>query len=87
LRLWIVHREDDLDDPAVLDLPPTLDDMELLGMRRAVKIEDRVSVLSNRVDDERVALVMSDRFSVPGRPRIYPNGERRDRSGGLLIAL
>ena len=83
----IVHREDDLDEPAVLDYPPALDDMELVGVRRAVKIEECVGVLRNRVDDERVALVMSDRFSVPRRLRIFQMGNVEIDPADLLIAL
>jgi hypothetical protein len=51
----IVHREDNLYEPTFLGHPPALDDVELVGVGSTVKIEERVGVLSNRVDDERVA--------------------------------
>src|SRR4249919_810236 len=52
----IVHRKDNLYEPTVLGHPPALDDMELFGVRRAEKIEECVLILSDRVDDQRIAL-------------------------------
>src|ERR1700678_233525 len=61
----IVNREDDLYEPTVLGHPPALDDVELFGVRRTVEIDERVLGLTNRIDDQRIALIMSDRLAVP----------------------
>ena len=45
---------------------PTLHDVQLLGVRRAEMVDEGLGVLPDRIDDQRVALVMPDRFAVPG---------------------
>jgi hypothetical protein len=50
-----------------LDHAETFDDVNLIGMGRAVIIDGRAVVQPDGVDDERIAFVMTDRFSVPGR--------------------
>src|SRR5262249_37329468 len=44
-----------------------LDDMQLLGVRSLVAIDERLGVETDSVDDQRVALVVANRFSVPRR--------------------
>jgi hypothetical protein len=66
----IVERDVDLHRLAAIDHPEALDDMQLLGMRGSVSIDERLVVHPDCVDDERVALVMADRLAVPGRLRI-----------------
>ena len=48
-----------------VDLFLALDHMQLLGVRRAVGIDDGLVVLRDGIDDERVAFVVPDRLAVP----------------------
>ena len=43
---------------------PALRDVELLGVRRAVRVDDGLAVLPDGVDYERVAFVVPDRLAV-----------------------
>src|SRR5262249_46850622 len=49
-----------------VDEPKTFHDVHLAGMRRPVIVDERLIVQSNRVDDQRVTLVMAHRFAIPG---------------------
>src|SRR5258706_12761846 len=69
-RVRIVDRHEDFQLGAVLDQPPAFRDVQLSRMRRAVIVEEGLVVEADGVDDERVALVMADRISVPGGFRI-----------------
>src|SRR6202035_2403548 len=60
---------------AVLDQPPAFRDVQLIGMRRAIIVEERLVVEADGIDDKRIVLVTTDRFSVPGGFRI--GGVRR----------
>src|SRR6202030_3743759 len=44
-----------------------LNDVHLIGMRRAVIVDESAIAQPDRVDHELVAFVMADRFAVPGR--------------------
>src|SRR5690242_6137400 len=52
-----------------VDQPVTLDHMQRRTVRRAVRIDhgEWTDLLANRIDDERIALVMTDRIAFPGR--------------------
>src|SRR5947207_14666950 len=47
-----------------------LHDMDLIGMWRSETIGFRLVVQSYRVDHQRIAFVMADRFAVPGFRRV-----------------
>src|SRR6516165_3110590 len=68
--LGIVHRDTDLQPLSRIDRAPALHDMQLFGVRRAIDIENGLGVLANRIDHQRVALIMAYRFSGPGGFRI-----------------
>ena len=55
-RVGILHGKDHFHPPAPVDHSPALDDVQLLGMRRAVDVDHRLVVQADGVDDERVAL-------------------------------
>ena len=61
------------DTPETLERVATIDQaeafhhMQLVGMRRAIGIHEGLVVKPDGVDHQRVAFVMPDRFSVPGR--------------------
>src|SRR5271163_2782556 len=61
----IVHHEGRFQTPAALGHGPALDHVQLVGMRRAVGIDDRLGVLPNGVDDQGIAFIMSDRLAIP----------------------
>ena len=61
----IVHREGRFQHLAAVDDFPAFDDVQLVGMRRAVNIEHRLVVQPNGIDDKRVALIVADRLAVP----------------------
>src|SRR5215472_1428395 len=50
---------------AALDQVQSLDDVQILGVRRPVAVDLRAVVDPDRVDDERIALVAADGFAVP----------------------
>src|SRR5207302_7958307 len=62
----IVHRNGDFQRLSRIDRVPALHDMQLFGVRRAINIDNGLAVQADRVDNQRVALVMADRFSGPG---------------------
>src|SRR5579871_6090549 len=62
----IVHRNGVFQPLASIDRVPALHDMQFLGVRRAIDIETGLGVQANRIDHQRVAFIMADRFSVPG---------------------
>src|SRR6516162_10516257 len=67
-RTGVLDREIDLERLAAVEELEALYHMQLRGVRRAVGIDKRLVVHADRVDHERVAaLVMADRFAVPGR--------------------
>src|SRR5215471_11809250 len=68
--LRIVHRDIDFQPLSPVDRAPALHDMQLFAVRRAINIENGPGVLANRIDHQRVALVMAYRFSGPGGFRI-----------------
>jgi hypothetical protein len=53
---------------AAVSLSPALRHMQLLGMRRAVNIDDRLVVHADGIEHERVALVMVDRLATFDAP-------------------
>src|SRR5882672_7657201 len=61
----IVHREGCFHHLAVVDYSPALYDVELVGVRRAVNVNERLDALPDRVDDKGVPLIMDDRLAVP----------------------
>src|SRR5438105_2418424 len=52
---------------AVFDSVKALDDMKLLGVRRAESVHPGPFIDSDGVDDQRIAFVMADGFAIPGR--------------------
>src|SRR4051812_49421766 len=63
----IIDRESNVDALTAIDESVALDDMHLFGMRRAEAVERALIVQSDRIDDERVAvLIMADGFALPG---------------------
>src|SRR3984893_8134586 len=69
-RVRVIDGYKDFQLLAVLDHPPAFRDVQLAGMRRAIIVEERLVVEGDGIDDERIALVMADRFSVPRGVRI-----------------
>src|ERR1700730_13380044 len=69
-RVRVIDGHKDFQLLAVLDEPPAFGDMQLIGMRSAIIVEERLVVKADGIDDERIALVMANRFSVPGGFRI-----------------
>ena len=55
-----ILEDDVVDERAVVRTRITLDDVELLGVRRSTSIEPELVVEADGVDDERVALPPSD---------------------------
>ena len=51
---------------AVLDQVEALDDVKLLGVRRAESVHPRPVIESDRIDDKRIAFVTADGFAIPG---------------------
>ena len=68
--LGILDRHSDFEGLSRIDKPEAFDHMQLVAVRRAIGIYEGLSVLPDGVDHERIAFVVSDRFSVPGR--FYP---------------
>src|SRR5262245_38172124 len=66
-RDGILDGDDRLQRLAGVDELEPLDDVELLGMRRAPVVDGRLAVQSDGIDDERVAFIVADGFAVPGR--------------------
>src|SRR5580704_4240314 len=62
----IVYRDRHLKRLALIDHLEALDDMKLLGMGRAVIVDESAIAQPDRVDHELVAFVMADRLAVPG---------------------
>src|SRR5262245_45098320 len=58
-RTWIVEREL-VDERSVIDARPSLDRVQLLGVRCASRVEPELVVVADRIDDERVAAPRSD---------------------------
>src|SRR5882762_513025 len=52
---------------AVLDQVEALDDVQVFGVRRSKSINPRSLIDADRVDDQRVALVATNGFAIPGR--------------------
>src|SRR5262249_51085141 len=52
---------------AALHYAEAFDDMQLFGVRSLVTFDERLGVETDGVDDQRVALVVANRFSVPRR--------------------
>src|SRR5215475_13630892 len=65
-RVRIIDGHKDFQLLTVLDQPPAFRDVQLVGMWRAIIVEERLVVKANGIDNERIALVMANRFSVPG---------------------
>src|SRR5258706_369368 len=61
----VVHREGRFHHLAVVDYSPAFDDVELVGVRRAIDVNERLDVLPDGVDDKGVPLIMADRLAVP----------------------
>ena len=64
-RAGVIDVHKDFQLLAVLDKPPAFHDVQLIGMRRAPIVQERLVVEADGIDDERIPLVMTDRFSVP----------------------
>ena len=58
-RAWIVEREL-VDERSVIDARPSLDRVQLLGVRCASRVEPELVVVADRIDDERVAAPRPD---------------------------
>ena len=63
--IGIVDADQHFELLAAIDEPPPLDDVELVGMRRAEIVDSRPVIQADRVDYQRVAFVMADRLTVP----------------------
>lgn len=63
--LGIVHRNGNFQPLSAIDWAPTLHNMQLVSVRSAISVENGFGVQANRIDHQRVALIMADRFSVP----------------------
>ena len=61
----IVDHEGHFQPLAALGHGPALDHVQLVGVWRAVGIDDRLGILRDGVDDERIAFVVPDRLAVP----------------------
>jgi len=83
----ILHREIHFQHLAVIDHPPALNDVQLFGMGGTIIVEEGPVVHSDRIDHQRIALVVSDRLAVPGRPWIFRMGHVEIDAPDLLIAL
>src|SRR5947207_118213 len=55
----ILDPEDHFHGLAIVDHPPALDRMQLLGVRRAIVVDESLGVQPDRVDDERIAIVVA----------------------------
>src|SRR6266849_4664676 len=66
----VFDRECDFERIAAVYQPEVLDHVQLVGMRRAVGIDECPVIEADRIDHKGVALIMADRFAVPGRFRI-----------------
>ena len=64
-RVGIFDRDVHLQHVAAVDQAPALRDMQLIAVRRPVRINERPGVQTNGIDDQRIAFVMADRFSKP----------------------
>src|SRR5439155_24582845 len=70
-RPWLVvgvrvlHREGHFHRLAAVDHAPALDHAQLLGMRRAIVIDEGLGVQPDGVDHKSVALVVPHRLAVP----------------------
>src|SRR5260370_943412 len=63
----ILDKDRNVNRHAIGREPPALHHVELVGMRRAVVIDEGLGRNANGVDDQRVAvLVVADGFTVPG---------------------
>ena len=60
-----IFEDDVIEERAVVRARVALDDVELLGVRRAAAIEPELVVEADRIDDERVAFPVTDRVSEP----------------------
>src|SRR5207244_13481886 len=60
-----VDRKDHAHPLAAGEHSPSFADVQLLGVRRAVDVDERPVVQADSIDDEGVAFVMADRLAVP----------------------
>src|SRR5689334_7142060 len=68
-------------------MPVALEDLDPIGMRRAESIDLRLVVLSDGIDDERVAaLVVADGLPIPGTARIFRMGHIQIDEASLAIS-
>ena len=72
---------------AVLGHAVTLDCVQLRGVRRAEIVDQGLLRNPDRIDNQRVAFVMADRFSIPGRPRFLGMRHVQLDVTKLMIAL
>src|SRR5258706_13739968 len=85
--IWIIDGHGDFEVLAFIDQLPALCDVQLLGVRRAVIVDKALGGESDGVYHERIALVMPDRFSVPGRFRIRRMRHVEMDAPHLMVAL
>src|SRR5574337_369961 len=64
------HFKDNSGTGLATDQMVPLNDVEPLRMRGVIAVQRRLIVEPNRIDDQRVALVVADRFAVPRRLRV-----------------
>jgi hypothetical protein len=74
-RTGVINGQEDFQLLASVDQPPAFRDVQLVGMRGAIIVDEGLVVEANGIDDERIAVVVADRLSVPGEFRI--GGMRR----------
>src|SRR5262245_35287031 len=83
----IIDAEPHFESLAVVDQLPTLGDMQLFGMRRAVGIDECLGSEPDGVDHERVtAFILADRFAVPRWLRLLRMRCIEVDAANLLIA-
>jgi hypothetical protein len=63
---WVLDVNVRFQHLAVLDQVVELDDVKLFGVRRGKSVHPRPVVESDRIDDERIAFIMTDGFAIPG---------------------
>jgi hypothetical protein len=72
-RVRVVDRHKDFQFLAFFDHSPTFDDVQLVAVRRAVIVEERLVVEADGIDDERIVLVMANVCGSDGRRAPRPS--------------
>ena len=76
----VFHVDIHLKHLAVVDHMEALYHVQLIGVRRLIVVDVRLAGDSDRIDDERVAFVLNDRFAIPIKAdaRMGPDLTRSD---------